>query len=86
MLAINKVLEEGDPDKSLEALQNGALDLSEVDPENKVYYHEALLAKKRSKAAEGGGNLTEEEIQAIIREMNDKARHDRNGKHESLEA
>ena len=77
---VNETLEEGDPDKTLDMLQNGALDLSEVYPENKSYYHEALLAKKRRKAEEGGGgNLTEEEIRATIREMNEKARYDRNG-------
>ena len=76
VLTINQVLVEGNADATLEVLQNGALDLSEVYPENKEYYHQALLAKKESK---GGKKLTEEEIQAIIREMNEKARHDRNG-------
>ena len=79
MLGTNQALEEGDPDKTLEALQNGALDLSEVYPENKTYYHEGLLARKQRKAHDEGGNLTEEEIQAVVREMNDKAMHDRNG-------
>ena len=79
VLTINEVLDEGDPDKTLGALQNGALDLSEVFPENKQYYHDGLLAKKHTKAYDEGGNLTEEEIQAIVREMNDKARYDSNG-------
>ena len=78
--AVNGALEEeGNADKTLEMLQNGALDLSEVYAENKEYYHEALMAKKCQKAEEGGGALTEEEIQAVIREMNEKAKYDRNG-------
>lgn len=80
VLHVNEVLEEGDPDKTLEALQSGALDLNEVFPENKAYYHKGLLARKQRKAhEEGGGGLTEEEIQAVVREMNEKATHDRNG-------
>lgn len=82
VLHVNETLEEGDPDKTLEALQSGALDLRDVFPENKAYYHEGLLARKQKKAQEEGGGrgLTEEEIQAVVREMNEKATHDRNGK------
>ena len=81
VLHVNETLEEGDPDKTLEALQSGALDLRDVFPENKAYYHEGLLARKQKKAQEEGGGrgLTEEEIQAVVREMNEKATHDRNG-------
>ena len=81
VLTINEVLQEDNADKTLEALQNGALDLSEVFPENKEYYHAALLAKRQSK---DGRNLTEEEVQEVIREMNEKARHDRNGKNKHI--
>ena len=76
---VNEVLVEGDADKTLEALQSGALDLREVYPENKIYYHEALLARKQKKARDEGGALTEEDIQAVVREMNEKAAHDRQG-------
>ena len=81
VLHVNETLEEGDPDKTLEALQSGALDLRDVSPENKAYYHEGLLTRKQKKAQEEGGGrgLTEEEIQAVVREMNEKATHDRNG-------
>ena len=50
LLAINTALEEGDAEKTLEALQNEHLDLSEVSPQNKEYYFKGLLQKKQEKA------------------------------------
>lgn len=50
MVAINQVLEAGDADQTLQALQNEHLDLSDVFPLNKHYYQEGLLKLKQEKA------------------------------------
>lgn len=67
---------EGDSEEEiLQALQNEKLDLADVYPENAHYYHQGLKERKAQKF-----NLSEEEIQECIREMNAKAEMDRLGK------
>jgi len=80
VVAINQVLEAGDADQTLQALQNEHLDLSDVFPLNKHYYQEGLLKLKQEKAETLSGAaalLTEDEIQNGVREMNSKASYDR---------
>ena len=48
-MAINTVLEEGNAESTLEALQNEHLDLTEVHTENGEYYFQGLQAKKQEK-------------------------------------
>lgn len=48
--AVNQALETGDAESTLHTLQSEYLDLSEVSPENKDYYQEGLLQRKREKA------------------------------------
>ena len=47
---VNSTLEQGDADQTLAALQDDHLDLSDVHPQNKLYYQQGLLQKKREKA------------------------------------
>ncbi len=75
--SVNQTLEGGDADQTLAALQNEDLDVPDLYPENKEYYHGGLLAMKGGK---GGGSLKEEEIKAGVKEMNEKAEYDRSGK------
>lgn len=76
MRNVNQLLESGDPNQTLAALQNEDLDVSDVYADNKQYYHDGLVARKLAK---GGGALTQEEIQAVVKEMNEKAEYDRSG-------
>lgn len=73
---VNSALDSGDPDQTLAALQCEDLDIPDLYPENKEYYQGGLLAMKQAK---GGGSLTEEEIKAGVKEMNEKAEYDRSG-------
>ena len=62
-MAVNRALEQGDEEQTLQALQNEQLDLSDVYPLNKSYYHSGLLARSSAKTevrrggeeGEGGG-------------------------------
>ena len=76
MRTVNSALDSGDPDQTLAALQCEDLDIPDLYPENKEYYQGGLLAMKQAK---GGGSLTEEEIKAGVKEMNEKAEYDRSG-------
>ncbi|XP_064390864.1 ras GTPase-activating-like protein IQGAP1 isoform X3 [Halichondria panicea] len=76
--SVNQTLEGGDADQTLAALQNEDLDVPDLYPENKEYYHGGLLAMKGGK---GGGSLKEEEIKAGVKEMNEKAEYDRSVDH-----
>lgn len=49
---INEALEEGDPLKTLDSLQNPAAKLSDIDPDLALHYHNVLLEARREKAHE----------------------------------
>ncbi len=74
--SVNQTLNGGEADQTLATLQNEDLDISDIHPENKEYYQGGLLAMKGAKS---GGSLTEDEIKAGVKEMNEKADYDRSG-------
>ncbi|XP_035538359.1 ras GTPase-activating-like protein IQGAP1 [Morone saxatilis] len=49
---INEALDEGDPMKTLEMLQNASAKLTDVDPSVAQHYHDKLLEARREKAHE----------------------------------
>lgn len=81
VMAVNRALEQGDEEQTLQVLQNEQLDLSDVYPLNKSYYHSGLLARRSAKAETAGGSvaaalLTEDDIQQEVSEANDRAQQD----------
>lgn len=47
---INEALDEGDPAKTLDMLQNPSAKLTDVDPSVAQHYHDKLLEARREKA------------------------------------
>lgn len=47
---INEALDEGDPMKTLDMLQNPSAKLTDVDPSVAQHYHDKLLEARREKA------------------------------------
>ncbi|XP_076002971.1 ras GTPase-activating-like protein IQGAP1 isoform X2 [Genypterus blacodes] len=70
---INEALDEGDPMKTLDTLQNSSAKLTDVDPSVAQHYHDKLLEARREKAHETqdpSAVLWLDEIQDAVLEAN----------------
>uniref|UniRef100_A0A3B3WNZ6 IQ motif containing GTPase activating protein 1 n=1 Tax=Poecilia mexicana TaxID=48701 RepID=A0A3B3WNZ6_9TELE len=67
---INEALDEGDPMKTLDMLQNPSAKLTDVDPSIAQHYHDKLLEARREKAHDPSAVLWLDEIQDAILKAN----------------
>uniref|UniRef100_A0A3Q2CCY8 IQ motif containing GTPase activating protein 1 n=1 Tax=Cyprinodon variegatus TaxID=28743 RepID=A0A3Q2CCY8_CYPVA len=67
---INEALDEGDPMKTLDMLQNRSAKLTDVDPSIAQHYHDKLLEARREKAHDPSAVLWLDEIQDAILKAN----------------
>ena len=70
---VNSSTESSNPETTLTALQNEVLEVAEVDPTCAQRYHQALAEAAQSK----GEELSLEEIQRVVKEVNEEVRLER---------